>query len=222
MPSNEEHSLSTLENHGQLARELHRWMDELWKIHGENHRRYRHNPDQPPEWAVDIWGRELTQKLMRDHIKLDRRSSREKIGYQTEDGIIDEDESIVYYLKNKDTDFIVTNQQLRVLKNDNIVNTLLLSDIDHIQVDTRKQPIGLTITIMLLGILSLIWFRLVDNSFWFLGLGVLLTMVGFFTFFNENEVLIISQRSTSTRMEFVINTSKANIDNFILKISELN
>ena len=70
-------------------------MDELWKTHGQMHRRYRHNPDQPPEWAVNLYGRELTQNIMRDHVELDILETRDKNGYQTDYSVLDEGENIV-------------------------------------------------------------------------------------------------------------------------------
>ena len=181
MPSNEEHSESTYKKFGQRARDLHRWMDELWKTHGQTHRRYRHNPNQPPEWAVNLYGRELTQNIMRDHVELDILETRDKIGYQTEYSVLDEGENIVYLLKTKDTDFIVTDQQFRVLKKGNVISNLLLADIDHLQLETRKKPIGYSITIIVLGIIFLIWLMYVEYSIWTLGIGLLLIVAGFFT-----------------------------------------
>jgi hypothetical protein len=61
----------------------------------------------------------------------------------------------------------------------------------------------------------------VENSIWFLGIGLLLTIAGFITFFYEKKVLIISQKNTSTSKEFLINTSTVDIENLILKINEL-
>ncbi len=221
MPSNEEHSESTFINLGQRASDLHRWMDDPWKTHGQTHRRYRHNPSQPPEWAIRLYGRELTQNIMRDHVELDILETREKIGYQTEYSVIDEDESIVYFLKTKDNEVIITEEQIRVLKMGNVISTLLLADIDQIQLESRKQPTELSITITLLGIIFLIGFMFVENSIWFLGIGLFLTIAGFITLFYEKKVLVISQKSTSTSKEFLINTSTVNIENLILKIKEL-
>jgi len=46
-------------------------MDEPSQIHGANHRRFRHNADHPPKWAVEKYGFETTQNIMLDHIYLD-------------------------------------------------------------------------------------------------------------------------------------------------------
>lgn len=220
MPSNEEHSESTFIKFGQRASDLHRWMDELWKTHGQRHRRYRHNLNQPPEWAIDLYGRELTQNIMRDHVELDILETRDKTGYQTEYSVLDEDESVVHFLKTKDAEFIVTDHQFRVLKMGSIISNILLAEIDHMQIEKRKQPISLSIVIIVLALIFLIGYIYVENSIWFLGISLLFTMAGFYTFFYEKKVLIISQRNSSTSKEFIINTSTANIENLLRKIND--
>ena len=51
-------------------------MDELAQTHGRSHRRFRHDADHPPKWAVDKYGFETAQNIMLDHIFTDRQSRR--------------------------------------------------------------------------------------------------------------------------------------------------
>ena len=47
-------------------------MDDPVKILGPHHRRERHDPDQKlPEFLINIYGKELGYKIMKEHIMLD-------------------------------------------------------------------------------------------------------------------------------------------------------
>lgn len=77
MPNNEEHAQHCYNRYGIHARDLHHWMDEPSLMYGVNHRRFRHNPDYPPKWAVEKYGYETAQNVMLDHIYLDRKRTRQ-------------------------------------------------------------------------------------------------------------------------------------------------
>jgi hypothetical protein len=50
-------------------------MDEPSFMYRGQHRRFRHNPDHPPQWAVEKYGFETAQNVMLDHIYLDRKAN---------------------------------------------------------------------------------------------------------------------------------------------------
>jgi hypothetical protein len=68
---NLEHSQHSLKMIGVEARELHEWMDRPWRQLGPDYRFLRHDPSDPPEWAVKRYGVETTRRVMEDHVKLD-------------------------------------------------------------------------------------------------------------------------------------------------------
>ena len=59
MPSNEEHAEHSFKRYGVRASDIHRWMDEPWKIYGEKHRWTRHKADFIPQMFIDKYGEEL-------------------------------------------------------------------------------------------------------------------------------------------------------------------
>jgi hypothetical protein len=220
MPSNEEHSESTYKKFGHRASELHRWMDDPWKTHGDTHRKYRHDPSQPPEWAVKLYGCELTQKIMRDHVELDILVTREKIGFTTEYSVLEADEDVIHVLKTKATDYVVTNQQFIVIRQNSVIS-FHLADITHLKEETRRNPVGLSIAIMGIGIVGLFWFVYSGYPMWTWGVSMFLILVGFYTFNKEEKVLILTQTNTPKSMEFVINAPIIEIENLIQKITDL-
>jgi len=50
-------------------------MDEPSFMYRGQHRRFRHNPDHPPQWAVEKYGFETVQNIMLDHIFLDKKDN---------------------------------------------------------------------------------------------------------------------------------------------------
>jgi len=52
MPSSEIHAQHTDKELGEKAEDLHRWMDYPSEWAEYLHRFYRHNPNEPPEWAI--------------------------------------------------------------------------------------------------------------------------------------------------------------------------
>ena len=74
MPNNEEHAQHSYQRYRVFARDLHSWMDEPSQTHGAGHRRFRHDADHPPSWAVEKYGLELVQNIMLDHIYLDMKA----------------------------------------------------------------------------------------------------------------------------------------------------
>ncbi|TFH15210.1 hypothetical protein E4H04_08780 [Candidatus Bathyarchaeota archaeon] len=71
MPDNQTHSKHTLEELDEAAADLHAWMDMPSSWAGYLHRFYRHDPDDPPAWAVENYGFDLSQRIMQDHLLLD-------------------------------------------------------------------------------------------------------------------------------------------------------
>ena len=71
MPGNYEHCQHTLRTLNCEARELHTWMDEPWARLGPDHRFLRHDPMDPPAWAVEEYGLDKARLIMEDHVKLD-------------------------------------------------------------------------------------------------------------------------------------------------------
>jgi superfamily I DNA and/or RNA helicase len=71
MPGNYEHCQHTLRTLNCEARELHAWMDEPWARLGPDHRFLRHDPMDPPAWAVEEYGLDKARCIMEDHVKLD-------------------------------------------------------------------------------------------------------------------------------------------------------
>ena len=71
MPNNLAHSKHSEEKLGERASDLHAWMDEPSEWAGYLHRFYRHDPDNPPQWAVKKYGDSLTRQIMQDHLELD-------------------------------------------------------------------------------------------------------------------------------------------------------
>jgi len=76
MPNNEEHAQHSYQRYGYHARDLHQWMDEPAYTYRGSHRRFRHNPDHPPQWAIEKYGFETAQNVMLDHIHLDKKESK--------------------------------------------------------------------------------------------------------------------------------------------------
>jgi len=76
LPNKEEHGQSSYRRYGVHGYDLHSWMDEPVQTHGPSHRRFRHDADHPPKWAVDKYGFETAQNIMLDHIFMDRQHSR--------------------------------------------------------------------------------------------------------------------------------------------------
>ena len=76
LPNKEEHGQSSYRRYGVHGYDLHSWMDEPAQTHGPSHRRFRHDADHPPKWAVDKYGFETAQNIMLDHIFMDRQHSR--------------------------------------------------------------------------------------------------------------------------------------------------
>ena len=72
MPDNEAHSKRTYEKYGVYASDLHSWMDKPSEWAGSLHRFYRHDPGNPPRWAVEKYGYDLASDLIQDHLQLDR------------------------------------------------------------------------------------------------------------------------------------------------------
>ena len=72
MPSRIEHIKHCVNEIGEGFDELHKWMDTPSQIlRGAEHRQLRHNPLNPPAWAVTRWGLERTQEAMTLHTMLD-------------------------------------------------------------------------------------------------------------------------------------------------------
>jgi RecA/RadA recombinase len=71
MPGNHEHSQHTFEKLGVEARDLHAWMDAPWARLGPDHRFLKHDPSDPPIWAVEKYPEGLARRIMEDHIELD-------------------------------------------------------------------------------------------------------------------------------------------------------
>lgn len=71
MPGNLEHSQHSLKAVGVEASDLHEWMDRPWRELGPDHRFLRHDPSDPPEWAVRRYGLDTAQRVMEDHVRLD-------------------------------------------------------------------------------------------------------------------------------------------------------
>lgn len=79
MPNNEEHAQHSYRRYGVFARDLHSWMDEPSQTHGASHRRFRHDADQPPKWAVEKYGFETAQNIMLDHIYMDKKAQEQSV-----------------------------------------------------------------------------------------------------------------------------------------------
>jgi len=94
MPSLEVHSQHSYQKLGEKAEDLHKWMDEPAEWAGYLHRFYRHNPDNPPEWAIKRYGLDQSKKIMKNHLELDE--------YE------DYNEKIFYFLKG-----LLINEKLR-------------------------------------------------------------------------------------------------------------
>lgn len=71
MPNNESHSADSYKRYGECGSDLHRWMDAPHIDLGPLHRKYRHNLDDLPKWAIDAYGLEMAQNIMSAHIELD-------------------------------------------------------------------------------------------------------------------------------------------------------
>ena len=71
MPGNLDHSQHSLKTLGVEASDVHGWMDRPWMSLGPDHRFLRHDPSEPPEWAVKRYGADTTRRIMEDHIRLD-------------------------------------------------------------------------------------------------------------------------------------------------------
>jgi superfamily I DNA and/or RNA helicase len=71
MPGNLEHSQHSHRIIGVEASDLHMWMDRPSRELGPDHRFLRHDPSEPPEWAVKRYGVETARRVMEDHVKLD-------------------------------------------------------------------------------------------------------------------------------------------------------
>jgi hypothetical protein len=125
MPNKEEHSKSTYQKLRVWASDLHRWMDEPWKSYGRSHREIRHDPNEPPEWAIKKFGLAMTQKIMRDHVELDILDSEDKFGNPNDYNILEDNEKVNHVLKTGNTDFIVTDNQFIITQNNNVIGTYL-------------------------------------------------------------------------------------------------
>ena len=72
MPGNKNHRKYTNRILSVSGWDIHRWMDELWWKHGENHRKYRHDPwIWIPDRFVDKYGLEMSRLIVWTHIELD-------------------------------------------------------------------------------------------------------------------------------------------------------
>lgn len=54
-------------------------MDEPSQTHGVSHRRFRHDADHPPKWAVEKYGFETAQNIMLDHIYMDQQAKEQGV-----------------------------------------------------------------------------------------------------------------------------------------------
>ena len=71
MLDNEIHSNHTFMLYGVRGSDLHRWMDAPHIDLGPSLRKYRHNIEDLPFWAIDEYGLELARKIMNAHVELD-------------------------------------------------------------------------------------------------------------------------------------------------------
>lgn len=71
MPGNLEHTRDTLTRLGVPTADLHRYMDEEWRSLGPAHRLLRHDPENPPPFAVERYGLDLAKAIMQCHVELD-------------------------------------------------------------------------------------------------------------------------------------------------------
>lgn len=72
MPLNDEHVQHTLKKYDVMGDDIHKWMDEPSRIAGNDHRRFRHDPDQEiPSCFIEKYGEDLARNILLDHIYLD-------------------------------------------------------------------------------------------------------------------------------------------------------
>ena len=76
MPSHEEHCQESLKKYGERFDALHSWMDEPCNVQGKTHRMFRHDLIETPKEAKKLFGN-LADHACLDHIRLDKKSSRE-------------------------------------------------------------------------------------------------------------------------------------------------
>jgi len=74
MPTHEEHCQHSLVRYGKTFSELHRWMDEPSTMLGPSHRMHRHDPENTPREAKQLFG-EMADQACLDHIRLDMQES---------------------------------------------------------------------------------------------------------------------------------------------------
>ena len=77
MPNNDEHCKDSLRRYRKSFSELHKWMDEPSAILGANHRKYRHDPNNTPKEAKQLFGENADNACL-DHIRLDELERRGK------------------------------------------------------------------------------------------------------------------------------------------------
>lgn len=78
VPSLEEHCRHTLERYGVTGEEIHKFMDELYKVLGREHRQFRHNIENVKlvgELFGKKYGKELAENIALDHLMLDKLAS---------------------------------------------------------------------------------------------------------------------------------------------------
>lgn len=77
MSSNRKHSDRSRRRYGYGGEDVHRWMDEPFRLYGSSHRKVRHEPDQEiPKVFLEKYGEELARNLMLDHILYDKSSEK--------------------------------------------------------------------------------------------------------------------------------------------------
>lgn len=214
MPNNEEHSKSTYQKLGVWASDVHRWMDEPWKSYGRSHREIRHDPDAPPEWAVEKYGLALTRKIMRDHVELDILDSEDKFGNPNDYGILEDNEKVDYVLKTGNTDFIVTNNQFIITQDNDVIGRYLLIDINKVELEIRKKSETFSFMSIILGIGVTVFIP----SIW--PIGTIIILFGVLSYFSKKKILKIKSSYSPADKMYIINADEIAINQLIMILKE--
>lgn len=214
MPNNEEHSKSTYQKLGVWASDVHRWMDEPWKSYGRSHREIRHDPDAPPEWAVEKYGLALTQKIMSDHVELDVRDIEDKFGNPNEYSILEDNEKVDYVLKTGNTDFIVTDNQFIITQDNNVIGRYLFTDILGVEFEIRKNPESISLMSIILG-MGVTFFI---SSIW--PIGAMIILFGVLSLIYKKKILKINSSYSPTDKLYIINADELEINQLIMVLKQ--
>ena len=210
MPNNEEHSKSTYHKLGVWASDVHRWMDEPWKSYGRSHREIRHDPDAPPQWAVEKYGLALTRKIMKDHVELDIQDTDDKFGNPNDYSILEDNEKVDYVLKTGNTDFIVTDNQFIITQDNNVIGRYLLNDILGVELEIKKNSESLTLMSIILG-MGVSFFI---SSIW--PIGAMIILFGVLAFIYKKKILKINSSYSHADKLYIINADELEINQLIM------